>query len=436
VSVSAAIMFGLFFAWCFLGMPIGHAMLAAAIVYLFMTGQDIGLVASQSLNSLYSSFVLMAVPLFIFSAEIMNQAKITDRLFQFANLLVGRFRGGLAQVNIVASVIFSGMSGSALADAAGPGKLEVDMMVKAGYSPGFSAALSTTSAIIGPIIPPSIPMILYGVVTDTSIGYLFMGGVIPGLLLAGGQSCVVVYLSRRRNFPMEPAPTFRQAISATLIALPALSIPVIMLGGIYSGAVTPTEAAAVCATIGLLLAFLWYRSFSFADLIKVLVDSSRSTGIVAITIAGALVMNWIVASEQIPERMGNWMTGLDMSPALFLLAVNLLFLVLGAFLDTLLMLLIIIPILMPTVIKLGIDPVHFGVVSVVNMMIGLVTPPMGELVFLIAGVSGIKVAEITKELWSFLVVLIALLFVLVYVPEITLWLPKLMGYQPLGSTAG
>ena len=201
-------MFGLFFAWSFLGMPIGHAMLAAAIVYLFLTGQDIGLVASQSLNGLYSSFVLMAVPLFIFSAEIMNQAKITDRLFEFANLLVGRFRGGLAHVNIVASVIFSGMSGSALADAAGPGKLEVDMMVKAGYSPGFSAALSTTSAIIGPIIPPSIPMILYGVVTNTSIGYLFMGGVIPGLLLAGAQSCVVVYLSRRRNFPMEPAPTF------------------------------------------------------------------------------------------------------------------------------------------------------------------------------------------------------------------------------------
>lgn len=436
MSVPAYIMFGLFFLWSFLGMPIGHAMLAAAIVYLFLTGQDVGLVASQSLNGLYSSFVLMAVPLFIFSAEIMNQSKITDRLFEFANLLVGRFKGGLAHVNIVASVIFSGMSGSALADAAGPGKLEVDMMVKAGYSPGFSAALSTTSAIIGPIIPPSIPMILYGVVTNTSIGYLFMGGVIPGLLLAAAQSCVVVYLSRRRAFPQEPPPTLAHALRATLIALPALTIPVIMLGGIYSGAVTPTEAAAVCAMVGLLLAFLWYRSFSFADLFKVLVESSRATGIVAITIAGALVMNWIVAAEQIPERMGAWMTSLEMSPALFLLAVNILFLVLGAFLDTLLMLLIIVPILMPTVIKLGIDPVHFGVVSVVNMMIGLVTPPMGELVFLIAGVSGIKVAEITKELWIFLVVLIALLFVLVYVPGLTLWLPELMGYQPIGTKVG
>lgn len=429
-------MFILFFVWSFLGMPIGHAMLASAIVYLVLTGQDLGLVASQSLNGLYGSFVLMAVPLFIFSAEIMNASKITDRLFEFANLLVGRFKGGLAHVNIVSSVIFSGMSGSALADAAGPGKLEVDMMVKAGYSPGFSAALSTTSAIIGPIIPPSIPMILYGVVTNTSIGYLFMGGVIPGLLLAGAQSCVVVYLARKRDFPVEPAPTLRVAFTSTLAALPALTIPVIMLGGIYSGAVTPTEAAAVCATIGLLLAFFWYRSFSFNDFYKVLVESSRATGIVAITIAGALVMNWIVAAEQIPERMGNWIAALDMSPIMFLLMVNVLFLILGAFLDTLLMLLIIVPILMPTVIHLGIDPVHFGVTAVVNMMIGLVTPPMGELVFLIAGVSGIKVVDITKELWPFLIVLIALLFVLVLVPEITLWLPELMGYQPLRPVAG
>lgn len=436
MSFAAWVMFGLFFVWSFLGMPIGHAMIAAAIVYLFMTGQDIGLVASQSLNGLYSSFVLMSVPLFIFSAEIMNASHITDRLFQFANLMVGRFKGGLAHVNIVASVIFSGMSGSALADAAGPGKLEVDMMVKAGYSPGFSAALSTTSAIIGPIIPPSIPMVLYGVVTNTSIGYLFLGGVIPGLLLAGAQSAVVVYLARRRDFPVEPPPSVRQAVTATFDALPALMIPAIMLGGIYSGAVTPTEAAAVCAMFALLLAFFWYRSLGFAGLHGVLVESSRATGVVVITIAGALVMNWIVAAEQIPERMGQWMTALDMTPVMFLLAVNILFLILGAFLDTLLMLLIIVPILMPTVIHLGIDPVHFGVTSVVNMMIGLVTPPMGELVFLIAGVSGIKVADITKELWIFLIVLIALLFVLVYVPEITLWLPEQMGYQPLVRAAG
>jgi tripartite ATP-independent transporter DctM subunit len=431
MSVSAYAMFGLFFLWSFLGMPIGHAMLAAAFVYLFLTGQDIAIAATQSLNGLFSSFVLMSVPLFILSADIMNASKITDRLFEFANLLVGRLRGGLAHVNIVASMIFSGMSGSALADAAGPGKLEVDMMIKAGYKPGFAGALSATSAIIGPIIPPSIPMVIYGVVSNTSIGYLFIAGVIPGLLLGFAQMGVVAAIAKRRNFPTEAPPTRSQAVETVKTALPALLLPAIMLGGIYSGAVTPTEAAAVAAFYALLLATLWYRSLNFKGFVQVLVDSARSTAVVAITIAGALVMNWVVAAEQIPEAMGAWMISLDMSPAMFLLAVNLLFLVLGAFLDTMLMLLIIVPMLMPTVHALGIDPVHFGVTAIVNMMIGLVTPPMGELVFLIAGVSGVSVTAITKELWIFLVVLIVLLFVFVYVPGFTLWLPEQMGYQPV-----
>ncbi len=432
MSVAAWVMFVLFFVWSFMGMPIGHAMIASGIVYLFMTNQDLGLVASQSLNGLYGSFVLLAVPLFILAAEIMNASKMTDRLFGFANVLVGRFKGGLAQVNIVASVIFSGMSGSALADAAGPGKLEVDMMVKAGYKPGFAAALSTTSAIIGPIIPPSIPMVIYGVVSDTSIGFLFIGGIVPGLLLAFAQSMIVIVMARYKDFPVEPKPTFKEATETTLGALPALCLPIILLGGIYSGAVTPTEAAAVASLAALLLAFFWYRTLSLRAFYHVLVDSARSTSIVAITIAGALVMNWIVASEQIPETISRWMTSLEMSPALFMLMVTILFLITGAFLDTMLMLLIMVPMLMPTAIALGIDPVHFGVTSVVNMMIGLVTPPMGELVFLIAGVSGIKVIEITRELWPFLIVLIALLFVLVYVPELTLWLPMKMGYEPVG----
>ncbi len=435
MSFAAYLMFGLFFLWSFLGMPIGHAMLAAAFVYLFVTGQDIAIAATQSLNGLFSSFVLMAVPLFILSADIMNASKITDKLFEFANLLVGRLRGGLAHVNIVASMIFSGMSGSALADAAGPGKLEVDMMIKAGYKPGFAGALSATSAIIGPIIPPSIPMVIYGVVSNTSIGYLFIAGIVPGVMLGLAQMGVVAAIAKKRNFPTELPPTRKQAVETVKVAAPALLLPVIMLGGIYSGAVTPTEAAAVAACYALLLATLWYRSLNLSGLIKVFVESARSTAVVAITIAGALVMNWVVASEQIPAAMGAWMISLDMSPAMFLLIVNLLFLVLGAFLDTMLMLLIIVPMLMPTVHALGIDPVHFGVTAIVNMMIGLVTPPMGELVFLIAGVSGVSVTAITKELWIFLVVLIVLLFVLVYVPEITLWLPEQMGYQPITAPA-
>jgi len=432
MSFPAIVMFTLFFYWTAVGMPIGHAMLVSSFVYLFMTGQDIGLVASQSLNGLFNSFVLIAVPLFILSADIMNASQITNRLFEFANLLVGRLRGGLAHVNVVASIIFSGMSGSALADAAGPGKLEVDMMVKAGYPPGFAAALSTTSAIIGPIIPPSIPMVLYGLVSNTSIGYLFMGGVIPGLLLGLAQMGVIIAIAKKRNFPVEPVPTRREAVRTIGVAAPALLLPVIMLGGIYSGAVTPTEAAAVAAAYALLLAVGWYRTLDYGRLVNVLVESARSTGVVAITIAGALVMNWVVAAEQLPALLGGWMLHLDVSPIMFLLMVNILFLVLGCFLDTLLMLLIIVPMLMPSVRALGIDPVHFGVTAVVNMMIGLVTPPMGELLFLISGVSGIALHSIMKELWQFLIVLIVILFVLIFVPELTLWLPIQFGYVPVG----
>jgi tripartite ATP-independent transporter DctM subunit len=242
---------------------------------------------------------------------------------------------------------------------------------------------------------------------------------------------VIAVIAKKRNFPVEPVPTRREAVRTVGDATPALLLPIIMLGGIYSGAVTPTEAAAVAAAYALLLALFWYRTLDLRGFVNVLVESARSTGVVAITIAGALVMNWVVAAEQLPAVLGGWMLHMDVSPLGFLLIVNVLFLVLGCFLDTLLMLLIIVPMLMPTVHALGIDPVHFGVVAVVNMMIGLVTPPMGELLFLISGVSGIELHLIMRELWQFLVVLIVLLFVLVFVPELTLWLPEQAGYIPV-----
>jgi tripartite ATP-independent transporter DctM subunit len=364
---------------------------------------------------------------------LMNASEMTDKMFGFANLLVGRFRGGLAHVNIIASVIFSGMSGSALADAAGPGKISIDMMIKAGYRPGFAAALTSTSAILGPIIPPSIPMVLYGVVTSTSIGYLFLGGVGPGLFLALVMMGVVAVQARLQDFPIQPRPTRKEAIAVTRDAGPTLLLPVILLGGIYTGAVTPTEAAAVAAFVALLLALFWYRTLSPAKLFRVLKESSRSTAIVAVTIAGAVVMNYIVAAEQLPEVLGAWIASLHMSPALFMFAVTLLFILLGALFDTLLLLLVVIPILMPTVRELGIDPVYFGVVSTVNMMIGLIHPPMGQVLFLISGITGIKVGTILGEIWILLIMMILALFVLVFIPAITLWLPQMAGYVPQGT---
>jgi len=433
MSFAAIAMFVLFFVWTFLGMPLGHAMLASGILYFLINGGDIGLVASQSLNGVYNNFVMLAVPLFIFSAELMNAGEMTDKLFGFASLLVGRFRGGLAHVNIVASVIFAGMSGSALADAAGPGKISIDMMIKAGYRPGFAAALTSTSSILGPIIPPSIPMVLFGVVTNTSIGYLFLGGVGPGLFLAAVMIGLVAIQARIQNFPTQPKPTFKEAVAVTRDAGPTLLLPAILLGGIYSGAVTPTEAAAVAAFVALVLAIFWYRTMSPKKLFEVLLNSSKSTAIVGLTIAGAVVMNYIVAAERLPALLGVWIAGMDMGPRLFMFVVTLLFILLGALFDTLLLLLIVIPILMPTVRELGIDPVYFGVVSTVNMMIGLIHPPMGQVLYLISGITGIKVSDILTEIWVLLLMIVISLFILVFVPQITLWLPEMAGYVPEGT---
>jgi len=433
MSFSAIIMFVLFFVWTFLGMPLGHAMLAAGIVYFLVSGGDLGLVASQSLNGVYGNFVMLAVPLFIFSAELMNAGEMTDKLFGFASLIVGRFRGGLAHVNIIASVIFAGMSGSALADAAGPGKISIDMMIRAGYRPGFAAALTSTSAILGPIIPPSIPMVLYGVVTNTSIGYLFLGGVGPGLFLAAVMMGLVAIQARIQDFPTQPKPTLKEAIVVTRDAGPTLLLPAILLGGIYSGAVTPTEAAAVAAFVALVLAIFWYRTMSPKKLFEVLLNSSKSTAIVGITIAGAVVMNYIVAAERLPAVLGLWIAEMDMGPRMFMFVVTLLFILLGALFDTLLLLLIVIPILMPTVRDLGIDPVYFGVVSTVNMMIGLIHPPMGQVLYLISGITGIKVGTILREIWVLLALMVISLFILVFLPQITLWLPEMAGYAPVGG---
>jgi len=427
------LMFVLFLAASAIRMPIGFAMLCSGVLYLFLVGQDPGLLSEQVMNNLFKSFVLLSVPLFIFAANIMNASTISDRLFEFAILLVGRLRGGLAHVNVVTSLIFSGMSGSAIADVAGPGKLMIEMMTSnKRFDPAFAGAITAASATIGPIVPPSIPMVIYGLVSSTSVGYLFLGGVLPGLFMAAALMLVVAVIAKRRDFPVEPAPTMPQAIRTTRMALPALLLPGILLGGIYSGAVTPTEAAAVAGAYALMLALFLYRSMRLVQIVDVLVDSSRSTAVVAITIAGAFMFNYIVASEQLPNAIGELLTKVDMSPLVFFILVNILFLLLGCFLDVLTSLLIIVPMLMPSIRALGIDTVHFGVVIVVNMMIGLITPPYGELLFIINGLTGIPINRMIREVLPFLAVLITAMFVMVFFPEIVLWLPMKFGYEPVG----
>ena len=412
------------------GLPIAFAMLSAAIAYLFMSGQDVGLVAEQSLNGLFGSFVLLAVPLFILAANFMNAGTVTDRLLAFCVALVGRFRGGLAQVNVVASLIFSGMSGSAIADAAGIGRIIIVMMCKGGrYPRGYAAALTAASSVIGPIIPPSIPMVLYALISNTSIGYLFLGGILPGLLIAGALMAFNAWAARRRDFGTDEVTPLRELPRITLTAFPALLLPVILLAGIYGGATTPTEAAAVAAAYALALAAFFYRALSWRQFYDLVLDGARSTAVVGMIIAAALVFNYLVASENIPGIVADSLAGLDIPPLLFLLAINLVFLALGCLFDATTLLLVVVPLFLPSALALGIDPVHFGVLIVVNIMIGLVTPPYGVLLFVINAVTGIPLNEIIREIWPFLWVLLAALGALILFPEIVLFLPRLFGYQ-------
>jgi TRAP-type transport system large permease protein len=413
-----------------IGAPIALCMVVSAVAYLFMSGQDLSLASEQFIQSVYDSTLLLAVPLFIVAANIMNVGAISDRLLEFCKALVGRFKGGMAQVDILVSLIFSGMSGSAVADAAGVGQVTIKMMLKTGhYTPGFAGAVVAASATIGPIIPPSIPMVLYALVSDTSIGYLFLGGVIPGLLMTLTLMTMTSVIAHRRDIPAEVAVPLRAIPGVTFRALPALMMPVILLGGIYGGATTPTEAAAVAAFYALLVAGLLYRSLSLKSLYNVFVDSSRSAASVGLVIGSALIFNYIIATEQIPQSLSTFMTSLDLSKAGFMAFTMALFLVLGCVLDATTIILVIIPLFLPTVTALGIDPVYFGVVSVVNCMIGLITPPYGILLFVVNGTTGIPIKDIVKEGVPFFVALLLSLIAIVVFPELVLWLPRLLGYE-------
>ena len=413
-----------------LGLPIGLAMITASILYLAASGQDMSLAAEQLLNGLNGSYVLLAVPLFIFSAALMNAGSMTDRLLRFCNLLVGRFRGGLGHVNVVQSVIFSGMSGSAIADAAGSGKLIIDMMRRGNaYTASYAAAITAATAVIGPIIPPSIPMVLYALISDASIGYLFLGGVIPGLLMAIAQMGVNTWMAHRHGFPIAERVPLRELPRLTWDALPALLMPVILLGGIYGGVMTPTEAAAVAAAYAFLIAALLYRSLSLREAYGTVLESARSTAAIGMLIAGALAFNYVVASENIPTTVRSLLAGYELSQWQFLLAVNILLLVLGCLLEGSTILLVVVPVLIPTAQALGIDMVHFGVVVVVNIMIGLVTPPYGLLLFIVAKLSDSSIGAVTRDSLPFILVMIVSLAAITAIPDLVLWLPRQFGYQ-------
>jgi len=429
MSIAFLVCLGILFFLSALGAPIALAMIVAAVSYLGLTGQDLALAAEQIMQGLFNSFILLAVPLFIVAANIMNAGTISDRLLNFCVAAVGRFRGGLGHVNVVASLIFSGMSGSAIADAAGIGKIIIQMMTKEGRYPiGFAAAITAASATIGPVIPPSIPMVMYALVSDTSVGFLFLGGITPGLLMGAVLMIMVARISRRRDFALEPPTPLREMPRLTVKAFPALLMPVILLFGIYGGATTPTEAAAVAATYAFLLAAIFYRAISLRGAYDIFSASARSSAAVGLVIGGALIFNYIVATENIPNTVAAMLSGINLSPIAFLLMVNLILLLLGCILDATTILLVIIPLFLPAARELGIDLVHFGVVVVVNTMIGLITPPYGILLFVINATTGAPMRDMIAEIWPFLLALIVALLIMVLFPDIVLWLPRLFGY--------
>ncbi len=377
--MSIEILAGIFilFSTAALGAPVAYAILSGIIVYLGVAGQDLAIAGQTMVQRLFDGFLLLAVPLFIVTANIMNAGTISDRLLNFCVAVVGRFRGGLGHVNVMASLIFSGMSGSAVADAAGIGKLVIEMMVKSGrYSRGYAAAITAATATIGPIIPPSIPMVLYALVSNTSIGFLFLAGILPGLIMGAVLIGMNTWISYRRDFGKEEAVPIAQLPLITLKSFPALLMPAILLTCIYSGVTSPTEAAAIAALYAFILAAGFYRALTIKSLYQLFVESARSSASVALVIGASMILTYVVVKENIPQTLSALLAGAEISPIIFLLLINLLILLVGCILDATVIILVIVPLFIPTCEALGIDLVHFGVLVVVNSMIGLITPPV------------------------------------------------------------
>lgn len=411
------------------GLPVGHSMILASILYLWLAGLDMGTAAEQLLNSMYTSYTMLAVPLFILAAELMNSGSMTTRLLSFANALVGRFRGGLAQVNVLQSLLFAGMSGSAIADAAGMGKMMMKMMTQDGkYTSSFAAALTAVTAVVAPILPPSIPMVIFALVSNASIGFLFLAGILPGLLISLSQMIIVGWSARRQNFPTEAPVPLRYLPGITFRALPALLLPVVLIVGLRGGVMTPTEAAAVAAGYALFISMVIYRDVGLREFYSSLVSAARTTTSIGMLIAAALVFNYIVTIENIPNSISSFLLSFDLTPLTFLLLVNLLLLLLGAVLEGTTIILIVVPVLIPTANALGIDIIHFGVVVVFNVMIGLVTPPYGLLLFVVKRVSGAPMGAILRDILPFLLGLIGALMLITLFPSLVLFIPRYFGY--------
>ena len=428
MGLALILMLCLFVAFMILGMPLAFCMLFSSLSYLLATGQTPWIIVHRMFTGI-DTFTLMAIPFFMLAGELMVYSGTAEKLLNFANISVGRFRGGLGYVNVLASMLFGGCSGSAISDVAGLGPLEIRMMEKGGYSKGFSVALTISSAIQGPIIPPSIPLVLVGAVTGISIGGLLLGGAIPGIMVGIAQGLVIYMVARRRNFPrFETKLSFTKALKVMLGAIPFLLMPFIILGGIIGGVFTPTEASAVAVAYGFILIVAYKRGkVDVRSLSKVFIRAGVFSASILMLAGASSVFGWILASEKIPEMFTNLLLSITDKPWVILLILNIFLLIWGMLMDSLPAILILVPILHPLAEKLGIDPIHFGVVVTFNLAIGLITPPYGAALFTGSIISGLSIEKIIKEMLPFIAASICILLMITYLPEIVMWLPRLFG---------
>ncbi len=407
----------------FLGMPVAFSMVTAAMTFVSGAGFSMRVVVEKFLTG-PDSYTLIAVPFFILAANLMNTGGVTRRIFGFADYCVGHVKGGLGHVNIFASVIFAGMSGAAVADAGGLGQIELKAMRESGFDDDFSLAVTAASSTVGPIIPPSIPAVIYCVTSGASIGKIFLAGFIPGIFMALAMSGVVYFIAHKRGYPVEPKRTLKEKVVSFKNAFPALLTPIIVIGGIVSGKFTPTESAIIASTYALILGFI-YKELSIRKLKKIFLDTAIQTTTTIVIIAAAAVFGWVLSYMRIPQILSSSFLGLFTSPAIGIFAVMIVLLVVGCFMETIAAITIMTPVLLPIVTSFGMDPVHFGILMVLNLMIGLITPPVGLVLYTLSNISSVPFYRIAKAAVPFMIILFAVLLVLAYIPQITMFLPNL-----------
>ncbi len=418
--------FVVMFIFFFFGMPIAFGILSSTIYYLLFSGQSRELLAfSTRVISASDSYVLLAVPFFMLAAELMNEAKITDRIFSFAKSLVGHIPGGLGHVNIMASIIFAGMSGSGLADTSGLGKVEIKAMKDEGYDPAFSAAVTASSAIIGPIIPPSICMVIGAVVTNTSVGRMLVGGIIPGFMMGAGLMVLVYFLSKKRGYPKAQRATMKEIWKQLTGTGPALLTPLILVGGILSGVFTPTEAAAVACIYAMILAMIFYRAFGLKRLFRIFINVGTATGALLFVMSAASALGTLASRAQVPQNLMSIVTSITTNPTATMFIIVGVLILLGMVMEDLSLLVIMGPLLLPVVLKLGINPVHFGVVMVLTLQLAMITPPVGMGFYITCHLADVDALTYSKEIIWFVMILIVVVTLMCLIPSLVTFLPDL-----------